>query len=94
VAHERLVSGLERLGLSLFTPAEHRLPMLNVVNIPDGVDDLAVRRALLDRGIEIAGGFGALKGKVWRVGLMGTNATAEAVDTLLGALGEVLGNVQ
>ena len=93
-AHERLVSGLERLGLSLFTPAEHRLPMLNVVNIPDGVGDLAVRRALLDRGIEIAGGFGPLKGKVWRVGLMGTNATAEAVDTLLGALGEVLGNVQ
>jgi len=89
-AHERLVAGLDRLGLSLFTPPAHRLPMLNVVNIPDGVDDLAVRRALLDRGIEIGGGFGRLKGKVWRVGLMGTNATSEVVDTLIAALAEVL----
>jgi alanine-glyoxylate transaminase/serine-glyoxylate transaminase/serine-pyruvate transaminase len=89
-AHERLVAGLERLGLGLFTPAGHRLPMLNVVTIPQGVDDLAVRRALLDRGIEIAGGFAELRGKVWRIGLMGTNATPAVVDTLLAALGEVL----
>ncbi len=90
-AHERLVRGLERLGISLFTPAAHRLPMLNVVRVPNGVDDLAVRKALLERGIEIGGGFGALKGKVWRVGLMGTNATPLVVDRLLEALGEVLG---
>jgi len=90
-AHERLVQGLETLSLSLFTPAAHRLPMLNVVRIPDGVDDLAVRRALLARGIEIGGGFGPLKGKAWRVGLMGTNATPQVVDTLLGAMAEVLG---
>jgi alanine-glyoxylate transaminase/serine-glyoxylate transaminase/serine-pyruvate transaminase len=64
--------------------------MLNVIRIPPGVDDVAVRRALLDRGIEISGGFGPLKGKVWRVGLMGTNAAPQVVDTLLGALGEVL----
>ncbi len=89
-AHEHFVSGLERLGLSLFTPPEHRLPMLHVVNIPDGADDLRVRRALLDRGIEIAGGFGPLKGRTWRVGLMGYNARIEAVDRLLGALEEVL----
>jgi alanine-glyoxylate transaminase/serine-glyoxylate transaminase/serine-pyruvate transaminase len=89
-AHDRLVTGLNRLGLSLFTPAEHRLPMLNVVTIPTGVDDLAVRRALLDRGIEIAGGFAELKGKVWRIGLMGTNATAGAVDTLVAALEDVI----
>jgi alanine-glyoxylate transaminase/serine-glyoxylate transaminase/serine-pyruvate transaminase len=87
-AHERLVAGLDELGLTLFTPAEHRLPMLNVINIPDGVDGLAVRRALLDQGIEIAGGFGAIKDKVWRVGLMGTNATTEAVDRLLDGLRE------
>jgi alanine-glyoxylate transaminase/serine-glyoxylate transaminase/serine-pyruvate transaminase len=87
-AHQRLRAGLETLGLTLFTPAEHRLPMLNLINIPDGVDDLTVRRALLERGIEIAGGFGPLKGKVWRVGLMGTNARAEAVDRLLEALRE------
>jgi alanine-glyoxylate transaminase/serine-glyoxylate transaminase/serine-pyruvate transaminase len=90
-AHERFARGLERLGLSLFTPAPHRLPQLNVVNIPPGVDDLAVRRRLLDMGIEIAGGFGPLKGKTWRVGLMGTNASPDAVDRLLGALEEVSG---
>jgi alanine-glyoxylate transaminase / serine-glyoxylate transaminase / serine-pyruvate transaminase len=89
-AHERLVQGLAGMGLSLFTPEGHRLPMLNVIGIPDGVDDAAVRRRMLERGIEIGGGFGPLKGKVWRVGLMGTNATAEVVDRLLGELGSVL----
>ena len=89
-AHAVLVQGLERLGLSLFTPAAHRLPMLNVVNIPQGVDDAAVRSAMLERGIEIAGGFGPLKGKTWRVGLMGVNADPERIETLLGALEEVL----
>jgi alanine-glyoxylate transaminase/serine-glyoxylate transaminase/serine-pyruvate transaminase len=64
--------------------------MLNVISIPDGVDDAAVRKALLDRGIEIAGGFGPLKGKTWRVGLMGTNADPARIETLLGALDEVL----
>jgi alanine-glyoxylate transaminase/serine-glyoxylate transaminase/serine-pyruvate transaminase len=90
-AHQRLVTGLERLGMSLFTPPGHRLPMLNVVRIPDGVDDLVVRRAMLERGIEIGGGFGPLKGKAWRIGLMGRNATPLVVDTLLGAMGEVVG---
>jgi alanine-glyoxylate transaminase/serine-glyoxylate transaminase/serine-pyruvate transaminase len=64
--------------------------MLNVIRIPDGVDDASVRRRMLDRGIEIGGGFGPLKGKVWRVGLMGTNATPAVVDRLLGELGAVL----
>ncbi|MDH3495158.1 MAG: alanine--glyoxylate aminotransferase family protein [Gemmatimonadota bacterium] len=89
-AHERLAAGLAALGLSLFTPPAHRLPMLNVVRIPDGVDDGAVRRDLLARGIEIGGGFGPLKGKVWRVGLMGANATTAVVDRFVGELGEVL----
>jgi len=90
LAHEHFARGLERLGLELFTPAAHRLPQLNVVRIPDGVDDARVRGALLDRGIEIAGGFGPLKGKTWRVGLMGVNADPQRVDILLGALEEVL----
>jgi alanine-glyoxylate transaminase/serine-glyoxylate transaminase/serine-pyruvate transaminase len=90
VAHERLVAGLDALDLSLFTPPAHRLPMLNVIRIPDGVDDALVRRRLLERGIEIGGGFGPLKGKVWRVGLMGANAKPAVVDTLLGALREIL----
>jgi alanine-glyoxylate transaminase/serine-glyoxylate transaminase/serine-pyruvate transaminase len=64
--------------------------MLNVINIPEGVDDAAVRGALLDRGIEISAGFGPLKGKTWRVGLMGNNANTERIERLLGALGEAL----
>jgi alanine-glyoxylate transaminase/serine-glyoxylate transaminase/serine-pyruvate transaminase len=89
-AHAMFVRGLDELGLTLFTPESHRLPMLNVINIPDGADDAAVRAAMLERGVEIAPGFGPLKGKTWRVGLMGTNADADRIERLLGALGEVL----
>ncbi len=90
-AHAQFVEGIAELGLSLFTPVEHRLPMLNVIEIPDGVDDAPVRAALLARGIEVAPGFGPLSGKTWRVGLMGTNATDERVGRLLEGLKEVLG---
>jgi alanine-glyoxylate transaminase/serine-glyoxylate transaminase/serine-pyruvate transaminase len=89
-AQERLVRGLERLGLSLLTPVSHRLPQLSVVQIPRGIDDQDVRRRLLDRGIEIGGGFGPLKGKTWRIGLMGYNARPEAVDRVLAELEELL----
>jgi alanine-glyoxylate transaminase/serine-glyoxylate transaminase/serine-pyruvate transaminase len=89
-AHQVLTDGLERIGLRLFTPEAHRLPMLNVIEIPDGVDDAAVRSALLERGIEISGGFGPLKGKTWRVGLMGINADPDRVNRLLDALEDVL----
>ncbi len=89
-AHCHLVSGLEKLGLSLFTPEAHRLPMLNVVNIPDAIDDVRVRKTLLDRGIEISAGFGPLQGKAWRIGLMGYNADRKRIDVLLGELEEVL----
>jgi alanine-glyoxylate transaminase/serine-glyoxylate transaminase/serine-pyruvate transaminase len=68
------------------------LPTLNAVKIPDGVDDGAVRKRLLeDYGIEIGGGLGVFKGKVWRIGLMGTSASRRNVTTLLGALKEILG---
>jgi len=89
-AHDRFSKGLERLGLTLYTPAAHRMPQLSVINIPPGVDGTRVRRRLLDLGIEIAGGFGPLKDKTWRVGLMGYNARPEPVDRLLGALEQVL----
>ena len=89
-AHQRLVQGVERMGLSLLTPAAHRLPQLNVIQIPEGVDDQDMRRRLLDRGIEIGGGFGALRGKTWRVGLMGYNARPEAVDRFLSELEDAL----
>lgn len=89
-AHELLAEHLGERGLKLFTPREHRLPMLNVVSIPNGVDDLAVRTAMRDRGIEIGGAFGPLAGKAWRIGLMGANATADAVDRLIENLSDVL----
>lgn len=90
-AHDLFVAELAEIGLSLFTPATHRLPMLNVVEIPDGADDAAVRSAMLERGIEISGAFGPLAGKAWRIGLMGTNATAPVVNTLMANLKDVLG---
>ncbi|MBF0288124.1 MAG: alanine--glyoxylate aminotransferase family protein [SAR324 cluster bacterium] len=89
--HQALVAGLEAMGLSLFVDEEYRLPQLNTVVIPDGVDDAAVRGSLLkDFNIEIGGGLGALKGKVWRVGLMGHASRQENVILFLGALESIL----
>ncbi|MHA1764166.1 MAG: alanine--glyoxylate aminotransferase family protein, partial [Promethearchaeota archaeon] len=68
-----------------------RLPMLNAVKIPEGVDDMKVRSTLLkEHKIEIGGGLGPLKGKVWRIGLMGHTARPENVDRLLNALKNIL----
>ena len=89
-AHEALVSGLDRLGLSLFPPPANRCPTINVVNVPAGVDDAKVRRRLLDMGVEMSGGLGALAGKVWRVGVMGYNAQVPRVERFVGALEEAL----
>jgi len=83
--------GLEDLGLELFGEPENRLPMLTCVLIPDGVEDAPVRNRLLNQyGIEIVGGFGPLKGKAWRIGLMGYSATERNVHYLLAALKEIL----
>jgi alanine-glyoxylate transaminase/serine-glyoxylate transaminase/serine-pyruvate transaminase len=91
-AGSALQSGLEKLGLELWAPAGHRLPELTTVLVPEGVDDLTVRRALLvDYGIEIGAGAGAFAGKVWRIGLMGRNANPASVTLVLSALAEVLG---
>lgn len=89
-AHEQLVRGLDGLGISLFTPAAHRCPTINVVNVPDGVDEMKVRARLLDAGVEMGGGLGALAGKVWRIGVMGYNAQESRVDQFIGALRETL----
>jgi alanine-glyoxylate transaminase/serine-glyoxylate transaminase/serine-pyruvate transaminase len=89
--HAALVAGLEAMKLSLVVPSTERLPQLNAVAIPDGVDDQDVRRRLLDEyGIEIGAGLGVFKGKVWRIGLMGHSATLTNVLTLLSALQTVL----
>ena len=86
-----LKAGLTDLGLELFGDPENRLPMLTCVMIPDGVDDAAVRgRLLRDYGIEIASGFGPLKGKSWRIGLMGYSCSERNVRYLIAALREIL----
>jgi len=90
-AHEQLVAGLGKAGLELFTPASHRAPTINVVKVPEGVDEAAVRAKLLSKGVEMGGGLGALAGKVWRVGVMGYNAQPERVSRFLDALSETLG---
>lgn len=70
---------------------DHRLPQLNAVRIPEGVDDVAVRKQLLQRfGIEIGAGLGAFKGKVWRIGLMGHASRMSNVLLLLAALDQLL----
>jgi alanine-glyoxylate transaminase / serine-glyoxylate transaminase / serine-pyruvate transaminase len=87
-----LQDGLVGLGLELLVAAEHRLPQLTTVRIPDHVDDAACRHQLLSAyGIEIGAGAGQLAGQVWRIGCMGHTARRRNVFALLGALGEVLG---
>lgn len=85
-------SGLEAMGIQMHVPIENRLPTLTTVRIPETVSDEAkIRQALLkEYNIEIAGGFGPLKGQVWRVGLMGFSSRRENVTLLLAALKEVL----
>lgn len=89
-AHEALLAGLDRLGLSLFTPEANRCPTINVINAPAVVDEAKVRRRLLDMGVEMSGGLGGLAGKVWRVGVMGYNAQVPRVERFVGALEEAL----
>ena len=89
--HLALRAGIEAMGLSFVVPEAARLPQLNAVTIPDGVDEAAVRGRLLnDFNLEIGAGLGALAGKVWRIGLMGHAANAKNVMFCLGALDIVL----
>ncbi len=86
-----LMAGVAALGCTPQAQEGHRLPTLNCVRVPEGVDDGAVRRSLLeDHGIEIGGGLGPLAGKVWRIGLMGEGARQESVLALLAALEQAL----
>ena len=84
---EQLWAGLEHMGLELHVPLSHRLPTLTTVKIPDGVDGKAFATHLLNKhGVEIGNGLGDLAGRVWRVGLMGTNSKPENVERLLNLL--------
>jgi len=85
--HLALRAGLEALGLELVVPEAERLPQLNAVSVPDGVDEALVRRRLLDEyNLEIGAGLGELAGKVWRIGLMGHSCNITNVLQCLGAL--------
>lgn len=89
--HQKLRDGLEELGVSFVVDEPYRLPQLNAVYIPEGVDDGAVRSRLLNEfNLEIGAGLGALAGKAWRIGLMGYGARNENVALCLKALQEIL----
>ena len=89
--HLLLKAGLEKLGLKFVVPEAARLPQLNAVYVPEGVEDLPARRRLLNEfNIEIGAGLGPLAGKVWRFGLMGHSSQPEKVARCLTALTTVL----
>ena len=90
--HELLRDGLKKLGISYVSQEGHHLPMLNAISIPEGAEDVAVRKRLLNEfGIEIGAGLGAFKGKAWRIGLMGSSSSKRNVTLVLAALKEILG---
>ena len=89
--HAALAAGLAPLGLALAAEEGHRLPMLNAVTVPEGVDEARVRgRLLAGHRIEIGGGLGPMKGRVWRIGLMGESSRRAHVLAVLAALEEAL----
>ena len=89
--HDYLVNGLENIGLEMLVESSYRLPMLNAVKIPEGVNDADVRSVLLNSyNIEIGGGLGVFAGKVWRIGLMGHSAYEPNVDKLIATLKKLI----
>ncbi|MEJ2186190.1 MAG: alanine--glyoxylate aminotransferase family protein [Gemmatimonadota bacterium] len=89
--HEALRAGLETLGMRFIVPERERLPELNAVSVPEGVDEAKVRGRLLEEyDLEIGAGLGALAGRIWRIGLMGYASRPENVMLCVRALGEVL----
>jgi alanine-glyoxylate transaminase/serine-glyoxylate transaminase/serine-pyruvate transaminase len=93
--HNALKAGFEAMGLTFVVPEDERLPQLNAVSIPEGVDEAAVRATLLnDYNLEIGAGLGAMAGKIWRVGLMGYASNKTNVLFCLGALDAVLSGMK
>lgn len=89
--HEALRAGLEAMGLRLLVPEGERIPQLNAVVVPDGVDEAAVRGHLLEKhDLEIGAGLGALAGRIWRIGLMGHSSRPENIERCLTALAGAL----
>jgi alanine-glyoxylate transaminase/serine-glyoxylate transaminase/serine-pyruvate transaminase len=93
--HEALKAGIEAMGLNFVVPEGERLPQLNAVSVPAGVDEAAVRGALLNEyNLEIGAGLGAMAGKIWRIGLMGYASNRTNVLFCLGALDAVLAGMK
>jgi len=89
--HDALRAGLEAMGIKFIVKESQRIPQLNAVAIPEGIDDAAVRQRLLqDYSIEIGVGIGKMAGKIWRIGLMGCSSTPENITKFLTALAEIL----
>lgn len=90
--NEQLRKGLAEMGLSIVSQEGHQLWQLNAVGVPPGVDEAEVRKRLLaEYNIEVGAGLGPLKGKIWRIGLMGETCRPEKIDRCLGALRKILG---
>lgn len=88
---DRLKLELERFGFKLFAQEGYRLPMLTSITLPDQVEDLSIRKRLLNEyHIEVGGGLGKLKGSIWRIGLMGETCRIQNIQNLMGALKEIL----
>ncbi|HAO67114.1 MAG TPA: alanine--glyoxylate aminotransferase [Verrucomicrobiales bacterium] len=89
--HEKLAAGLKKLGLGIASQEGHQLWQLNAVTVPEETDEAQVRKRLLEEyQIEVGAGLGPMKGKIWRVGLMGESSTAENVDRYLDAMTQIL----
>lgn len=92
--HQALAAGIDAMGLKFVVPKSERLPQLNSVTVPEGIDEAAVRKTLLEQyGLEIGAGLGALAGKVWRIGLMGYGCNQKNVLGCLAALDAVLSSM-
>jgi alanine-glyoxylate transaminase/serine-glyoxylate transaminase/serine-pyruvate transaminase len=93
--HDALRAGFEAMGLQFVVPEGQRLPQLNAVSVPEGVDEAAVRSTLLkEYNLEIGAGLGAMAGKIWRIGLMGFASNPTNVLFCLGALDAVLSSMK
>jgi alanine-glyoxylate transaminase / serine-glyoxylate transaminase / serine-pyruvate transaminase len=93
--HLRLKVGLEKMGLDLLVSEKNRLPQLNAVKVPEGIDEAQIRKQLLENyGLEIGAGLGPLAGKIWRIGLMGQSAYISHVDLCCAAISDVLENIK
>jgi alanine-glyoxylate transaminase/serine-glyoxylate transaminase/serine-pyruvate transaminase len=89
--HQALVAAIEAMGMKMHVAAPHRLWTLNTPCVPDGIEEIKVRKRLFDQhSIEVLGGFGPLAGKVFRIGLMGASSTKENILRLLDALEQSL----